>query len=162
MVALVIIGIMVAGVGLSVNLASRKNPLEQERTRLGAIIDYLRDQAALQSREYGIRCFEGGYEFLVYDVRNNAWLRLEDDSLTRTRELPAGIDMTVLVEGRPIVLPAAEVKDEERKPQILLFSSGEMNLFELQLRIPGLKGVSIKPAAASDQIEIMELAANPA
>jgi hypothetical protein len=160
-VALVIVGIMIAGVTLSVNIARGKNPLEVERARISAIIDEVRDHAALQSREYGIRCFSGGYEFLVYDPRNQTWLRLEGDSLTRARELPPGVEMTLLIEGRPIVLPEAKVRDEERKPQILLFSSGELNLFELQLRFKGSKGVSFKPAAASDQIEIAELAATP-
>lgn len=162
LVTLVIIGILIAGVILSVNIARGRNPVEQERQRLSAIIDFVRDRAALQSREYGIRCFEGGYEFLAYDASNDVWLRLEDETLTRARELPPGLEMTVLVEGRPIVLPPAKVRDEERKPQILLFSSGEMNLFELQLRLKGNKGVSIKPAEAADRIEITELAADPA
>lgn len=162
LVALVIVGMMIAGVVLSVNIARGKNPIEQERVRLGAIIDQVRDMAALQAREYGLRCFEGGYEFLAYDATNDAWVRLEDDPLTRARELPPIIEMSVFVEGRPIVLPPAKVRDEERKPQILLFSSGELNLFELQLRAKGSKGVSFKPGSASDQIEISELVANPA
>jgi general secretion pathway protein H len=160
LVVLVIIGLMIAGALLSVNVASSDSDLEKERNRMVAITDYLRDQATLQAREYGIRCYEGGYEFLVYDPRNDAWLRLEDDTLTQARKLPVGIEMTLAVEGQKLVLPPAKIKDEDRKPQILLFSSGEMNLFELTLQREGGKGVRFKPGSASDNIEVTELAAN--
>jgi general secretion pathway protein H len=150
---------MIGGAVLSVHVAGSDSDLEKERTRMVAILDYMRDQATLQSREYGIRCFEGGYEFLVYDAREDVWLRLEDDSLTQARKLPVGIEMSLLVEGQKIVLPPAKIKDEDRKPQILLFSSGEMNLFELSLHREGGAGVSFKPGSASDTIEVADLAA---
>ncbi|MEO8316103.1 MAG: type II secretion system minor pseudopilin GspH, partial [Pseudomonadota bacterium] len=133
LVVLVIIGIMIGGAVLSIHVASSDSTLDKERNRMIAIMDYLRDQATLQNREYGIRCFVGGYEFLVYSAHDEAWLRLEDDVLTQARKLPAGLEMTLVIEGRKILLPPAKIKDEERAPQILLFSSGEMNLFELTL-----------------------------
>jgi general secretion pathway protein H len=162
LVVLVIIGIMIGGAVLSISTASSDSVLDKERNRMIAVMDYLRDRANLQNREYGIRCFEGGYEFLVYDARNDAWLRLEDDVLTIARKLPAGIDMTLSIEGRQIVLPPASIKDEERQPQILLFSSGELNLFELTLEREGGRSVTFKPAAASDNIEVTDVAADPA
>jgi general secretion pathway protein H len=159
LVVLVIIGVMIAGVVLSIHSASSDSDLDKERNRMIAVMDYLREQATLQNREYGIRCFEGGYEFLVYDARNDAWLRLEDDVLTMARKLPAGIDMTLLIEGRQIVLPPASIKDEERQPQILLFSSGELNLFELTLGREGGRSVTFKPGSASETIEVTDVAA---
>jgi len=159
LVVLVIIGIMIGGAVLSVQTASSDSTLDKERNRMVAVMDYLRDQANLQNREYGIRCFEGGYEFLVYDARNDLWLRLEDDTLTKARQLPAGIDMTLVIEGRQIVLPPAKIKDDERRPQILLFSSGELNLFELTLQREGGRSVSFKPGSASENIEVTDVAA---
>jgi general secretion pathway protein H len=162
LVVLVIIGLMVVGALLSIHTATSDSDLDKERNRMVAIMDYLRDQATLESREYGIRFFEGGYEFLVYNPRDDAWLRLENDTLTQARKLPAGLDMTVLIDGRKIVLPPAKIKDEERKPHVLLFSSGELNLFELTLEREGGKKVTFKPGSASDQIEVTEMLANPA
>jgi general secretion pathway protein H len=162
LVVLVIIGIMIGGAVLSISTASSDSVLDKERNRMIAVMDYLRDQANLQNREYGIRCFEGGYEFLVYDARNDAWLRLEDDVLTKARELPVGIDMALIIEGRQIVLPPASIKDEERQPQILLFSSGELNLFELTLGREGGRSVTFKPGSASDHIEVTDVAADRA
>jgi general secretion pathway protein H len=162
LVVLVIIGLMVVGALLSIHTASSDSVLDKERNRMIAIMDYLRDQATLEGREYGIRFFEGGYEFLVYNSRDDAWLRLENDNLTQARQLPAGLDMTVLIEGRKIILPPAKIKDEERKPHVLLFSSGEMNLFELTLEREGVKKVRFKPGSASENIEVTEVLANPA
>jgi general secretion pathway protein H len=162
LVVLVIIGIMIGGAVLSISAASSDSDLDKERNRMVAVMDYLRDQANLQNREYGIRCFEGGYEFLVYDARNDAWLRLEDDALTMARKLPAGIDMTLLIEGRQIILPPASIADEERRPQILLFSSGELNLFELTLGRKGGRSVTFKPGSASENIEVIDVAADRA
>jgi len=158
-VVLLIIGIMIVGAVLSVHMVSSADPVEKERDRIVAAAEYLRDQAALQNREFGIRCYEGGYEFMVYDAHNNVWQTLEDDNITRAHKLPAGVEMTVQVEGRKIVLPTSQADESERKPQVLLYSSGEMNLFELDLESSGHKGASIKPGSASDNIEIGELAA---
>jgi general secretion pathway protein H len=162
LVVLVIIGLMVVGALLSIHTASSDGVLDKERDRMITIMDYLRDQAALESREYGIRFFQGGYEFLVYNPRDDAWLRLENDTITQARKLPAGLDMTVLIEGRKIVLPPAQIKDDERRPHVLLFSSGELNLFELILEREGGKKVRFKPGSASENIEVIEVLPSPA
>jgi general secretion pathway protein H len=162
LVVLVIIGIVIAGVTLSVNAGGGDRELDKERDRILALTDYLRDQAALQNREYGIRVFIGGYEFLVFNARTGLWEQLTNDSLTRTRKLPKGMNLTLFVEGRGIVLPAAQAKPEELSPQIMLYSSGELNLFELNLRRTGGTGVHIAPARDSDRIEAVALPAQPA
>jgi general secretion pathway protein H len=161
LVVLLIIGVMIAGAALSVRASGGDRELEKERDRIHALTDYLRDQAALENREYGMRCFTGGYEFLVFNVRENQWLRLEGDSATRPRKLPAGIDMTVYIEGREIVLPGADVKADELAPQIMLYSSGELNLFELKLQRVGGAGVRIMPSTTTDRIDAIDIPANP-
>jgi general secretion pathway protein H len=161
LVVLLIIGVMIAGAALSVKASGGDRDLERERDRIHALTDYLRDQAALENREYGMRCYTGGYEFLVFDARNSKWVRLEADSATRPRKLPVGINMTLRIEGHVIVLPEAEVEEDELAPQILLFSSGDLNLFELTLQREGGAGVSFKPSSTSERIDITELAAEP-
>ncbi|MEO6078801.1 MAG: type II secretion system minor pseudopilin GspH [Steroidobacteraceae bacterium] len=162
LVVVLIIGIMVVGAVLSVRVAGDDRELEKERDRIIALTDYLRDQAALQNREYGMRCYVGGYEFLVFDARTGLWQSLEGDSITRPRKLPDGIDMTVYVEGREVVLPQAKVESDQLKPQIMLFSSGELNLFELTLQRAGGIGVRFKPSDSSDRIDTTSIAADPA
>jgi general secretion pathway protein H len=159
LVAVVIIGIMIVGVTLATGVAVGDRQLDTERDRILALADHLRDQAALQGREYGLRCFEGGYQFLAFDARQGLWL-YEGDDLLRERTLPEGIGMRLSIEGRDVVLPEAEVEIDELVPQIMLYSSGDLNLFELELRRDGGAGVRIAPAEGSDRIEATAIEAD--
>jgi len=164
LVVMLIIGIMVAGTVLSVGLAHGDRELNNERDRMLGLTDYMREQASLQSREFGIRCFDGGYEFLVnsIDLASGAivWQRVPDDRLMRPRHLPKGIELQLAVDGRPVKLPDEEVPDDELMPQVLLFSTGEMNLFELTLRRePQGAGVRFAPAQTEDRVQATPIAA---
>ena len=152
LVVVVIIGIMTAGVMLSTGLAFNDRDLETERDRILAIADVLRDQGALQNREYGLRCFEGGYQFLVFDGRTGIW-HYEGDDLLRARKLPEGVTMKLWVDGQRVALPEQEVEQDKLAPQVLLYSSGELSLFELELRRERGRGARIAPASGSDRIE---------
>jgi general secretion pathway protein H len=163
MVVLLIIGILVTGAALSLGVLGRDSALQKESDRLSALVDYLRDQATLQNREYGLRCFVGGYEFLAFDARSGQWKRIIDDESMRARRLPTGISMQVSIEGRDIILPREQARPDELTPQVMLFSSGDLNLFELTLRRAATgEGISFKPAADSDRITVTPLAATPA
>lgn len=163
LVVVLIIGIMVAGTVISVSVAHGDRDLEKERDRILGLTDYLREQAALEGREYGMRCFDGGYEFLVYyrdvnDPEFGQWKQLPDDPLTRVRHLPQGLSLDLAVEGRRIILPRESTEGEEPKPQVLLYSSGELSLFELTLRRDATgNGVRIAPSANDDRIEASKL-----
>jgi general secretion pathway protein H len=159
LVTVVIIGIMITVVTLSGGLAFSDRELETERDRILAIADHLRDQAALQIREYGLRCFDGGYQFLVWDAGTGLWTDLGDDLLI-AHELPEGLEMRLWIEGRRVVLPEEEVDPDDLAPQILLYSSGELSLFELQLwREQGGAGERIAPTAEGDEIVAVSLEA---
>lgn len=168
LVVMLIIGVMVAGAVLSVGLAHGDRELEKERDRIMALAEHMREQATLQGREFGIRCFEGGYEILVYvrDFQNpdvGLWQRVEDDPLLRPRRLPAGLEFELAIDGRLVKLPEEEVEADELAPQLLLFSSGEMNLFELTLRRESAgAGVRIAPSQVEDRIEAKPVAAGTA
>jgi general secretion pathway protein H len=156
MIAVLIIGIMVVGITLATGIAAGDRQLDTERDRILALADHLRDQAALQGREYGLRASENGYQFLAFDSRLGEWI-YEGDELLRARELPEGLTIKLFIEGRDVVLPEDEVEDDELAPQILLYSSGDLNLFELELRREGGEGVRIAPAAGTDRIEATRL-----
>lgn len=160
LVAVMIIGILLLTVTLSAGLAWGDRELENERDRILAISDHLRDQAALQNREYGLRVFEGGYGFLAWSPRDGLWLNDAGDDLLRERKWPKGLTMRLRIEGRPVVLPEAAVDPEDLKPQILLYSSGDLNSFDLEIRREDGPGVRIAPAAASDTIVATPLEAS--
>jgi len=153
LVVVLIIGILSVGAVLSLGVIGGDRELDRERDRILVITGHLRDQAALQNREFGMRVFIGGYEFLAYDGFSLQWERVTDDPLFRPRTLPQGLTMKLLVEGRPVVLPAQDKKDPV--PQLMLFSSGEMSSFELTLRREeDDREVVIVPSPLEDEIVV--------
>jgi hypothetical protein len=66
--------------------------------------------------------------------------------------------LTLRVEGRPVVLPKVDAKDA--MPQVMLFSSGELNVFEITvMREASPDGFRILPGANEDSIEVATVAA---
>lgn len=143
LVVVVIIGIISAGVLLSVNVAGRDSDLEKESNRLVTLVNYAREQAELQTREYGVLFRDDGYEFLTYDVRRNVWRDVYEDDALRDRSLPGGLGMTLFVETRPVVL--TKPKDaKDKTPQITIFSNGDLTTFEATVeRDGGIRSVTI-------------------
>lgn len=105
MVVVLIIGIVTAGVVLSINFAGKDTALETESKRLLTLMQYARDQAELQTRNYGIAFSQHGYEFVVYDVREGVWRPVLEDDALRERTLPGGLGFRLVVDAREIVLP---------------------------------------------------------
>jgi hypothetical protein len=70
--------------------------------------------------------------------------------------LPASLESKLVVEGRAVVIPKHDSKD--LAPQILLFSSGDLNEFEytLQRRGGGL-GFRVSPDPKDDEIDVLNL-----
>ena len=92
------------GVILSVNLTGRDRDLEKESDRFLALFNYAREQAELQTREYGVLFDDSGYEFLTYDNRRQQWRSISEDDALGARKLPDGLDLRLTVEARPVVL----------------------------------------------------------
>ena len=60
LVVVFIIGIVAAGVMLSVNLTGTDHELETESERLATLMNYARDAAEIQTREFGLACSASG------------------------------------------------------------------------------------------------------
>jgi general secretion pathway protein H len=139
LVVVAIIGIISALVVLSVNLTGRDRELEKEGRRAAALLTYVREQAELQTREYGLFCGEHGYEFLTFDPFKNIWVPVQEDDALRARELPTGLQLRLYVEAREVILrvpPNKKYKENEKVPHVMLFSNGDLTPFELILERP--------------------------
>ena len=129
---------------LAVGLTGRDRELERESNRLYALFDYVRDQAELQTREYGVLFKDDGYEFLTYDVRKGAWRDVtEDEALDTPRKLPDGLGVKLTVEARPVVLTRPKAA-KDKTPQVMIFSNGDLTTFAATLeRDGGVRSVTI-------------------
>jgi general secretion pathway protein H len=134
-----IIGLITAAVLISFSGNTRDTELDQEAERLEALLDYVREQAELQTRDYGVRLHDRGYEFVVFDVIADQWRLAEEDDALREREIPEGIEPLLVVEGRTVVLERAKQDNEleDFTPQIMIFSNGDLSSFEVALRREG-------------------------
>jgi len=158
MVVVLIIGLMAAGIVLSVGVTGRDNELEKESKRAFALINYAREKAELQTREFGLYCGDHDYQFVTFDPRKGLWRPVDEDDALRERTLPDGLKLHLVIEGREVVLKSPDDKDTKKKtkeeqekealafqPHIMLFSNGDLTSFELTvLREDPLRRVVIK------------------
>ena len=143
LVVVAIIAIITAVTLLSVNLTGRDRELEKESDRLLALINYAREQAELQTREYGVMFQDDGYEFLTYDTRRASWRSVFEDDALKARKLPDGLGFKLTVEARPVVL--ARPKDaKDKTPQLMIYSNGDLTTFAATLqREGGMRSVTL-------------------
>jgi general secretion pathway protein H len=143
LVVVVIIGVMSAGLLLSISLTGRDRDLEKESDRLLALLNYTREQSELQTRDYGIIFQDDSYEFVSYDVHRGIWRSVFEDDALVLRHLPYGLDVKLKVETRPVVLK--KPKDaKDKTPQVMIYSSGDLTQFEVTLeRENGIRSITV-------------------
>jgi general secretion pathway protein H len=187
MVVIVIIGLLAAATLLSIGGSGKDSQLEQERDRLAALIDYVRERAALQTVEYGLRCEQGAYRFLMYDNRQGLWLEDPLDDALRARKLPSGLEVALVVEDRAIVLPrspavkppiAATTQPDaaatrlsgttsppgtvpDLTPQVMLYSSGDLTPFKLTLSRTGTGRSTVLTGTSAGKFEVGAIIEKP-
>ena len=103
LVVMFIIGILAATAILSFGRGDSDLPLDTERDRLQTLLDYVRERGELQSFDYGLRCTPDGYVVVRYNTRQSLWQKEDLDDLLRARDLPTGLRLSLVIEGRPIV-----------------------------------------------------------
>ena len=146
MIVVVIIGLMAAGIVLSIGVTGRDTELEKESDRAISLIKYVREKAELQTREFGLYCGDHDYQFLTFDPRKQIWRPVDEDDALRARKLPEGLRLRLIVEGREVVLKAPDEKAKAKKskedlekelrdfhPHIMIFSNGDLTSFALTL-----------------------------
>lgn len=154
LIVVVIIAVVAAGIMLSVNLTGRDRDLQREGDRLLTLINYAREQAELQTREYGLQFTDDGYQFLVYDQQRGVWGDVAEDDALDPRKLPGGLDVKLRVEARDVVLghpdnskDKASLDDKsskDRTPQVMIFSDGDLSSFAARLeRDNGLRSITV-------------------
>ncbi len=133
LVVLVMIGIILSFAMLSIGDGGRGARLEHEAKRIQALFSLAGEEAVLRSLELGVVMQRQGYAFVTYD--GEAWQALTGDSLLRDQTLPESMELALYIDGLPVDLGAKAAGDDEEdegpSPQLIFFSSGERQPFEL-------------------------------
>jgi general secretion pathway protein H len=157
LVVIAVIAIFVGAAVLSLGIATRTDrETEREITRLKGILDLAREDALLQSRDFGVFFSRSAYRFYIYDHGLQAWIAPLDDRLLTEHAIDERLGLALVVEDREVVLPetlAAE-DDEEPDPQVLILSSGEVTPFEARIFRDPAVGEHVLTAELTGAIEI--------
>lgn len=135
LVVVVIIGIFVGVAVLSVDITGEDRQSEQEVFRLKTIIDLVREEALMQSRDFGLLFSEDAYRFYTYDYAQLEWLEPTDDRLLGAHQLADPLEFSLRVEDRDIVLATDLDPDrgETPQPQVMILSTGEVTPFTAEV-----------------------------
>lgn len=137
MVVIAIIGLITAVTMIAFVGNTRDTELDQEAQKLEALFSYVREQAELQTRDYGFRVSDRNYSFVVFDPIANEWRAIDEDDALRERDFPEGIEPQVVVEGRTLVLDSRKKEIEDFTPSVMIFSNGDISSFEVTLQREG-------------------------
>src|SRR5262249_40580371 len=79
MVVVAIIGVVPAVTLIRFSGNTRDTQLDEAAERLEALFSYVREQAELQTRDYGLRIDDRKYSFVVFDVIADQWRATDED-----------------------------------------------------------------------------------
>ena len=105
---------------------SSTDRLKEQGGRFSALISLAQDEAILQSQDLAIAVNDSGYSF--YRRVDAAWVAYSDKPFV-ARLVDGGIQAEVILDGISIKLPPLK----EAKPQIVIYSNGEMTPFSHNL-----------------------------
>ncbi len=146
LVVIVIVGTVVSIAMLSFGVLGNDRELQTEARRFVSLFELARDDASMQSREFGIELMTGAYRFVEYDSLAGRWAEVPGDDTLRLRALPDDEEFELFLEDKRILLEEDPAKinapDEKNMsatskpfaPHLLIYSSGEANPFELHIR----------------------------
>jgi general secretion pathway protein H len=158
LVVVVIIGIIASMAAVSTRVLGGDHEMDQEVKRLAAVLGQAREEAMLQGRDLGLRIDARGYDFLLYDSRNERWELAAGDPLLRERTLPEGLEAGLWLESRPVQLPVRSAPTERipASPQVVVLASGDVVPFLVRLERTGTRELRAVQGLAEGRFEILE------
>lgn len=163
LVVVAIVGIFIGVVTLSTDLVSFDRQMEREARRIESLIRLASEEALLQSQDLGLQFHTDGYSFVTYNHGSQTWqkmgtagiwathrlegielgLRVEDRDVDlesyeafqsdwmNSRDRDSGEDEAEDERSREDEADSA--LDSQPPPPIVIFSSGEITPFELEV-----------------------------
>ena len=123
MVVIVVVSILVGAVSLTFP-RSTDDLLKEDADRFSELISLFEDEAILESRDLAVAINDSGYSFLSKNKDGKTWNMFSDEPF-KPRKLSGKVISKLYLEGDSIKL---EDKGKT-KPQIIIYSSGEMTPF---------------------------------
>lgn len=134
-----LMGLVATAVTLGMGAAQGDRTLERQHGRLWAALQQAQELAIMEGRLVGLRVDEQGWQFMLRQGAKRQWQGIADDPLLARNDLPAGLRLSLELEGFDALTEPAEEQGGDRppSPQILLFPGGELTPFVLTLESDG-------------------------
>ncbi|MCL1039577.1 type II secretion system minor pseudopilin GspH [Shewanella corallii] len=146
LLVILLMGLAASAVTLSINNAGPEKELERHARQFVATTELVLDEVVMSGQFVGLVVEDHSYEFVLR--REGKWVPLEDGRMVSRREFEEPVELSLVVEGLPLVqedeeetswfdepFEEADVgftkKEKKLDPQVFLFPSGEMSGFEL-------------------------------
>ena len=141
MVVIVIMGIMISLATLSIGTATN-NDVDEHSRRFETLLGLALEEASIQGRELGLNFYQHGYEFSIRIAAVDdkglpvwIWEPLDGDQLLKPRDLEEDITLDLELDDKQVTLEYERDTEEAYKPQIFIFSSGDISPpFMLRIR----------------------------
>ena len=128
LIVVVIVGVLAGVVVLGFVGSDREQNLRTEAERIAALIELARDEALQRNEEWGLVVDDDGYGFRVFDELERRWAEVDERPFQpRTVE---DIRLHVRVDDLDVLKLG---KAKRRRPELIIFSSGEQTPFEIEL-----------------------------
>ncbi|MEA1082156.1 type II secretion system minor pseudopilin GspH [Marinobacter qingdaonensis] len=131
LVVLIIVGLLASLAVFTFGGSSQQRELENEVRDLYLLMQTASEQAVFNNRELGLQIFPEGYQFVAYEDESGDWAA-SGERLFRSRSFPDWLEVTKFIESDAPRLASAE---DELRPDVVFFSSGETTPFEFEFTI---------------------------
>lgn len=131
LVVLVIVGLLASLAVFTFGGSSQQRELKNEVRDLYLLMQTASEQAVLNNRELGVQVLPEGYQFVAYEDDTGDWAA-SGERLFRPGSFPEWMVVTKFIESdAPRLAPA----EDELRPDVVFFSSGETTVFEIEFNI---------------------------
>lgn len=131
LVVLVVVSLLVALATLTLGGSSVRRDLDNEVEQFFLLMQTVSEQAVLNNTEFGLVIEDDQYRFLAYDQQSGTW-KASSERLFRPRPVP---EWMVVTDYTADEAPRLASDDDELRPDLVLFSSGETTPFELEFSL---------------------------
>ncbi len=165
LLVVLLMGLAASAVTMTMSGADRNKELERTALQFMAATEMVLDETVLSGHFIGIVVEDTSYKFVYYDEAK--WHALDNDRLLSERQMDQGVEISLILDGLPLVQedeeqdswfeePLIEKSEEDKKkfpePQIMLFPSGEMSSFEMTFFSHDEKGEEIEALVVGDSL----------
>ncbi|MBW0146135.1 type II secretion system minor pseudopilin GspH [Marinobacter arenosus] len=150
LVVLIIVGLLASLAVFTMGGSSQQRQLTNEVRDLYLLMQTASEQAVVNNLELGLLVEPDSYQFVAYQDQTGDW-KASGERLFRERTLPEWLVVTEFIENDAPRLASAE---DELRPDVVFFSSGETTPFELEFTIG--KSSDYMHVLASDGVSPLE------